>query len=388
MSENGLEQEVTVEEKNNDVTEKILVEGEKSKEYEETPRKVKIVKRKKQPARKQIETRPEYEMEPEQPGQVYNLWYNKWSGGMRQDPLKSQVKSETRCVISRDSGYTKADKNPGSFFCLYFARGMCSEGSKCEYLHRLPKDTDFFNANVDCFGREKHADYRDDMGGVGSFLRQNYTLYVGGITPTDDIEEIVSRHFAEWGDIERIRVLNSRGIAFITYLNEANAQFAKEAMAHQSLDHDECLNVRWATTDPNPASQARNQRRLEERAANAVKKLLPKQFLLDLEETKNGKSGNRKRKLELEFGLKGYVPSDDLLYADGADSVHNQLAANEFPNKSQSEEGSNDDHKSVTTTESQNKFVNSQILSDLQVAKQAVHTNQSALVSYYDSDED
>jgi hypothetical protein len=28
---------------------------------------------------------------------------------------------------------------------------------------------------LDCFGREKHADYRDDMGGVGSFGRQNRT---------------------------------------------------------------------------------------------------------------------------------------------------------------------------------------------------------------------
>lgn len=69
-----------------------------------------------------------------------------------------------------------------------------------------------------------------DMGGVGSFLRQNRTIYVGRIHVTDDVEEIVARHFAEWGQVERIRVLNSRGVAFITYTNEANAQFAKEAV--------------------------------------------------------------------------------------------------------------------------------------------------------------
>jgi RNA recognition motif-containing protein len=98
-----------------------------------------------------------------------------------------------------------------------------------------------FNPNVDCFGRDKHADYRDDMGGVGSFQRQNRTIYIGRIHVTDDIEEIVSRHFAEWGQIERgmlvdrshvvvllltmtVRVLNTRGVAFVTYSNEANAQ--------------------------------------------------------------------------------------------------------------------------------------------------------------------
>jgi RNA recognition motif-containing protein len=76
---------------------------------------------------------------------------------------------------------------------------------------------------------------RDDMGGVGSFMRQNRTLYVGRIHVTDDIEEIVARHFQEWGQIDRTRVLNTRGVAFVTYTNQANAEFAKEAMAHQSL---------------------------------------------------------------------------------------------------------------------------------------------------------
>jgi RNA recognition motif-containing protein len=91
-----------------------------------------------------------------------------------------------------------------------------------------------FSPNVDCFGRDKHAGYRGDMGGVGSFMRQNLTLYVGRIHVTDDIEEVVARHFSEWGEIERIRILNSRGVAFVTYMTEVNAQFAKEAMAHQS----------------------------------------------------------------------------------------------------------------------------------------------------------
>lgn len=60
-----------------------------------------------------------------------------------------------------------------------------------------------FNPNVDCFGRDKFSDYRDDMGGVGSFMRQNHTLYVGRIHVSEDIEEVVARHFAEWGQVER-----------------------------------------------------------------------------------------------------------------------------------------------------------------------------------------
>lgn len=73
------------------------------------------------------------------------------------------------------------------------------------------------------FGREKHGQYRDDMGGVGSMLRVNKTLYVGRINeetslsfrrasanPKDNLDDtgktpmsrIVRRHFSEWGEIE------------------------------------------------------------------------------------------------------------------------------------------------------------------------------------------
>lgn len=209
-----------------------------------------------------------------QTGTVFNIWYLKWSGGDKDDAIYSQRKADSRCIIRTDSGYTKADKIPGSYFCLYFARGMCSRGKNCDYLHRLPDLTDIFPQHIDCFGRDKFADYRDDMGGVGSFLRQTRTLYIGRINGTENTEETVSRHFQEWGDIERIRVLNNRGVAFVTYMNEANSQFAKEAMSHQSLDNDEILNVRWASDDPNPLAQAREKKNIEKQTVNAIQGLL------------------------------------------------------------------------------------------------------------------
>lgn len=166
---------------------------------------------------------------------------------------------------------------------------------------------------MDCFGRDKHSDYRDDMGGVGSFMRQNRTLYIGRIHVTDDIEEVVSRHFAEWGQVDRIRVLTSRGVAFVTYTNEANSQFAKEAMAHQSLDHNEILNVRWATVDPNPLAQKREAQRIEEQAAEAVRKALPAEFVAELEG--RDPEARKRRRIEGGFGLEGYEPPDEVWYA-------------------------------------------------------------------------
>ncbi|KAL3425710.1 pre-mRNA splicing factor cwc2 [Phlyctema vagabunda] len=280
----------------------------------------KIIRKKKRPARPQVDPSTMKDEPPPQTGTIFNIWYNKWSGGDREDKYASKTAAAGRCNVAKDTGYTKADKINGSFFCLFFARGICPKGQECEYLHRLPGIHDMFNPNVDVFGRDKHSDYRDDMGGVGSFMRQNRTIYVGRIHVSDDIEEVVARHFAEWGQVERIRVLNTRGVAFITYSNEANAQFAKEAMAHQSLDHSEILNVRWATADPNPMAQAREVRKIEEQAAEAVRRALPAEFVAEIEG--RDPEARKRKKIEGGFGLAGYDAPDDVYFARGVNAVN------------------------------------------------------------------
>lgn len=214
---------------------------------------------KRRPARKQVtlEEAAAVKKQPQQNGQTYNIWYNKWAGGDRYDSSTQKEKSQTRCKIATDAGYTRADGGNNAYCCLYFARGCCPYGSECSYLHRLPPPQSTLpDASLDVFGREKHSDYRDDMGGVGSFSRQNRTLYIGRLRETNkNIEELVETHFQEWGEIERIRVLHGRGVAFVTYISELSAQFAKEAMMCQSMVDGEVLNVRWATEDPNPAAK-------------------------------------------------------------------------------------------------------------------------------------
>lgn len=268
-------------------------------------KKTKLIRRKRRPARPQVDPSTVKSTPPPQTGTIFNIWYNKWSGGDREDAYLSKTAAPSRCNIRNDSGWTAADKTPGSYFCLFFARGLCPKGHECQYLHRLPGVFDVFNPNVDCFGRDKHSDYRDDMGGVGSFMRQNRTLYVGRIHVTDDIEEIVARHFQEWGEIERIRVLTGRGVAFVTYVNEANSSFAKEAMAHQALDNNEVLNVRWATVDPNPLSAKREAARIEEQAAEAVRRALGDRAVREIEGRETADE-REQRKIESGYGLEGY----------------------------------------------------------------------------------
>jgi hypothetical protein len=99
------------------------------------------------------------------------------------------------------------------YFCLFFARGCCPYGWECEYLHALPDASCVLPDNSkDCFARDKFADYRDDMGGVGSFQRINRTLYIGRVKELGsgaETEEMVRRHFREWGEIEFSEYISS-----------------------------------------------------------------------------------------------------------------------------------------------------------------------------------
>lgn len=91
-------------------------------------------------------------------------------------------------------------------------------------------------------------------------------------------------------------------------------------MAHQSLDHNEILNVRWATTDPNPMAQARDKRRIEEQAAAAIRHALPAEFVAEIEGKDNNAS--KKRRIEGSFGLRGYEVPEEIWYARGPDAVN------------------------------------------------------------------
>ncbi|KAF9002501.1 hypothetical protein BDQ17DRAFT_531684 [Cyathus striatus] len=97
--------------------------------------------------------------------------------------MSSQVvlktKSQTRSSTRRDSGFTRANMTGMKCCCIFFARGYCPYGWECEYLHTLPDVSMTLPKTLkDCFARDKFADYRDDMGGVGSCMNHAWLGYV------------------------------------------------------------------------------------------------------------------------------------------------------------------------------------------------------------------
>ncbi|EAL65208.1 pre-mRNA-splicing factor cwc2 [Dictyostelium discoideum AX4] len=201
----------------------------------------------------------------------YNIWYHKKLGNRN---WKDRDVSETRCNVLKDCGKTRANKDAN--FCCYFARGKCINGADCTSLHRIPtpEDDKRLRLTHDIFGRERHKTDRDDMNGVGSFSRDNRTLYIGGIKTnvSGSLEDMVRKNFEEWGRIEYVRVITNRSISFVRYLTRSSAEFAKEAMTDQTLDNGELLNIRWATEDSNPYAKKVDERNLHRVATEVINK--------------------------------------------------------------------------------------------------------------------
>ena len=205
------------------------------------------------PARKQVEQSLAKNFAYQQGDEEYNIWYDKYQSEKRD---KEREAAPTRCEPELDAGYTKADKMEkySTYFCFHFARGCCAEGANCKYYHRIPtyEECSQIDQAKDIFGRPRYSTHREDMDGIGTFLKDTRTLHVTdfkmptGNDPIASMYEILWRHFSPWGDIEDINLHPGKGVAFNKYAHRCMAEYAKFAMQNQALDADEILVIKWA----------------------------------------------------------------------------------------------------------------------------------------------
>ena len=139
----------------------------------------------------------------------YNIWFDKYLTDRKEE--KEKIPAQHKCNPTLDTGYTKADlKGNDSFFCLFFAKGCCSEGVNCLYFHRVPliEDCHRIENLRDVFGRARHSTHRTDMGGIGTFTRECKTLLVAGIkmikkeNPIKEMIRILYDNFSLFGEID------------------------------------------------------------------------------------------------------------------------------------------------------------------------------------------
>ncbi|KAH3679199.1 hypothetical protein WICPIJ_008699 [Wickerhamomyces pijperi] len=250
------------------------------------------------PARKQL-SQADLELlhvQSQQSGLTYNIWFQKWSHGSSVGSSNMpMIRSENHLNILKDTGYTAANppstdlatksssSSPSSYCCIYYAKGICVKGSSCEYLHRPPLDSDILNWDQtrDCFGRDKHSTYRDDMTGVGSFNDTfQSTLYLGGqgliIRNEASFQGELSRMFGEVGDVEMVRVIKAKNCAFVKFKSGRSAEFAKECFQGWGCYESDYWGIRWANEDPDPKVKAHRKRQFEQQTRDVVENLLKK----------------------------------------------------------------------------------------------------------------
>ncbi|KAF7456853.1 putative pre-mRNA-splicing factor cwc2 [Cryptosporidium felis] len=251
-------------------------------------RKRPTLKEMKRPARVQSDGSLQSNLAYKEGGEQYNIWYGKYQYDYDK---RAKTASKTKCVPESDSGWTKADQDETlkSHFCLYFAKGCCVNGSNCKFFHRIPTEEDdrLVSPMYDVFGRERHAQHKDDMSGTGSFNKECRTIFVGDLyinrsksNYLEAVNKVIRKEFSVWGPVDYIRVIPSKNIAFIRYFLRSSAEFAKAAMENQIIfkDQKEPIIVRWAYDDPNPdsveESKKRNSQEVESlaRSSEAEKK--------------------------------------------------------------------------------------------------------------------
>ena len=200
----------------------------------------------------------------------YNIWYDKYLTDRTQHIEKAP--SLFKCNPEIDTGYTKADKvekKGSTYFCVYFARGACTEGVNCRFYHRVPQEEDLepsYEDNLhDVFGRARHATHKEDHTGIGSFNKECRTLLVSNIqlptdslTPVRDMVRTIYEFFSPWGEVEDIHFNSQKCQAFIKYKHRYFAEFAREAMFDQVLAEGstEPIAIKWAIDSPFDKSEA------------------------------------------------------------------------------------------------------------------------------------
>ncbi|SBT71726.1 pre-mRNA-splicing factor CWC2, putative [Plasmodium malariae] len=214
----------------------------------------------KNPARLQVTQEELNKIDYTEGNEQYNIWFGKYVTDKYDKGSKgtniSRFVAKYKCNPLTDTGYTKADKTYTSkqFFCIYFARGCCAYGHNCLYRHRIPNENDEieFEGSMDIFGREKFSSFKDDMTGVGSFNSDCRTLFIGSLhikhfNEVHLIEKILYDEFINFGNIDYVRFIPNKNIAFVQFTNRVNAEFAKVAMSDQPIEnHSTALTIKWA----------------------------------------------------------------------------------------------------------------------------------------------
>ncbi|CAG8473466.1 15_t:CDS:2 [Acaulospora colombiana] len=315
------------------------------------------------PARKQVDDSI-FKVGPtkaDRPDAFYNIWYNKWSGGERTlkysrqrrdaDWILTPVRRRpTKCLTHTFVYISLADVVllvtsviTGTEYHQNLIRWI--RQSTCLGATSLMNIVKIWVASVRSTGKIERS--MSDISTLVLTWRKSFANILANGEKSKKVVLLVclllvSQSLTISIYLLSVKILKDKGVAFVTYQCILNAEFAKEAMSNQSLDHNEVLNVRWATDDPNPRAKAEFKRKAEAIAAQAIQKSLPAEFTLVNDDYINKRPRMDDSFTQDQYGLEGYQNPQYI-----EQSIHHNKLVRQNAEASTSTKGASIDHKNA-----------------------------------------
>lgn len=157
--------------------------------------------------------------------------------------------SDTILRLQRTTPYYKRNR---AHICSFYVRGECTRGAECPYRHEMPLTGELSQQNI----KDRYYGVNDPV--ANKLLRRAAdmpslsppdddsikTLYVGGL---DDriTEQDLKDQFYGYGEIESIRVVQTRSCAFIAYTTREGAEKAADNLANKLVIKGLRLKLMW-----------------------------------------------------------------------------------------------------------------------------------------------
>ncbi|XP_048233022.1 zinc finger CCCH domain-containing protein 40 [Ricinus communis] len=187
--------------------------------------------------------------------------------------------NDTILKLQRTTPYYKRNR---AHVCSFYVRGECTRGAECPYRHEMPITGELSQQNI----KDRYYGVNDPVamkllnkaGEMPSLEPPDdesiKTLYVGGLDARITEQDLRDNFYAH-GEIESIKMVPQRAIAFVTYTTREGAEKAAEELSNKLVIKGLRLKLMWGRPQaPRPELEGTEEAR--QQAAVAHGGMLPR----------------------------------------------------------------------------------------------------------------
>ncbi|KAJ4824060.1 hypothetical protein Tsubulata_000904 [Turnera subulata] len=174
--------------------------------------------------------------------------------------------NDTILKLQRTTPYYKRNR---AHVCSFYVRGECTRGAECPYRHEMPVTGELSQQNI----KDRYYGVNDpvalkllnkagDMPSLEPPEDESIkTLYIGGLDARISEQDLRDQFYAH-GEIESIKMVPQRAIAFVTYTTREGAEKAAEELSNKLVIKSLRLKLMWGRPQaPKPDSEVSDEAR-------------------------------------------------------------------------------------------------------------------------------